>query len=205
MYKEVLYPEQIENLWLLELFKKEFYLAWGTAIALQLWHRKSIDFDLFSPNIIRNSHILKILEKHNYSVERVLVDNKWEELTCIIWGTKVSFIHYPFKIDLSDTLNFENMKIPNLKTLWAMKLYTLWRRGKWKDYVDIFFLCQQIKLTEISDLAELIFGGWYNEKLMREQLCYFDDIDYTEEVEYLWKDISREEIQNWLKEWVLKN
>jgi hypothetical protein len=47
MCPEILNPDQTELLPLLKLFRREFYLVGGTAIALQLGHRESIDFDLF--------------------------------------------------------------------------------------------------------------------------------------------------------------
>jgi hypothetical protein len=64
MFKEILYPEQVKNIEILSLFSKDFYLAGGTAIALQIGHRKSIDFDLFSSQVISNSKILRELQKH---------------------------------------------------------------------------------------------------------------------------------------------
>ncbi len=86
--------------------------------------------------------------------------------------------------------------MPDLSILGAMKFYTLGRRGKWKDYVDIFFLFRfGYTLTRLSKNADTIFGGLYNEKLLREQLCYFDDIDYSEQVEYFQDHPSDESIQ----------
>ncbi len=69
----------------------------------------------------------------------------------------------------------------------------------WKDYVDIYFLFNAwYTLIQISDLAEKIFEGWYNEKLLREQLCYYKDIDYSEEVDYLSENIEKCKIKNYL-------
>lgn len=198
MFKEILYPEQIENLRILEIFSKDFYLAWGTAISLQIGHRKSIDFDLFSSKPIDNSKILRILQKEKFTVSHTLIDNKWEELTCILWGTKVTFLYYPFGISLDSKNTFWGIQLPELLVLWAMKFYTLGRRWKWKDYVDVYFLFQKYTLKQISEVAESIFTGWYNEKLLREQLCYFKDIDFSEEVEYLWETLSQEQIQKFL-------
>jgi hypothetical protein len=48
MYSEILSPKQIELLPFIQKLSPEFYLAGGTAIALQIGHRSSIDFDLFS-------------------------------------------------------------------------------------------------------------------------------------------------------------
>lgn len=199
MFKEVLYKNQLDNIKLLQIFSNKFYLAWWTAIALQLGHRKSIDFDLFSSEDLNNNQILNKLKKEWFKVDRILVDNVWEELTLIIWWIKVTFLYYPFDIVLSKS--FEWIKLPDLLHLWAMKFYTLWRRSKWKDYVDIYFLFKNgYTLRQISDLAEKIFEWWYNEKLLREQLCYYKDIDYTEEVEYIWEPLKNNKIEKYLIE-----
>ena len=47
MHKEILSENQIELLTLVKQFKRDFYLVGGTAIALHIGHRRSIDFDLF--------------------------------------------------------------------------------------------------------------------------------------------------------------
>lgn len=48
MFYNILDKKRLEILPLLENFKKDFYLAGGTGLALQLGHRDSIDFDFFS-------------------------------------------------------------------------------------------------------------------------------------------------------------
>lgn len=199
MFKEILYQKQLDNIKLLEIFSSKFYLAWWTAVALQIWHRKSIDFDLFSKDPINNTQIINTLKKEWFIIDRIMVDNKQEELTLIISWIKVTFLYYPFDIKLSQ--KFLEIKIPNLKILWAMKFYTLWRRSKWKDYVDIYFLFRNwYLLSDISEVAENIFKWWYNEKLLREQLCYYKDIDYSEEIDYLWEKIKNKDIENYLIE-----
>ncbi len=66
-----------------------------------------------------------------------------------------------------------------------MKAYALGRRAKWKDYVDLYFILQRHTIKEILTQTKRIFAGAFSEVNFREQLSYFDDIDYTEEVEYI--------------------
>ena len=67
-----------------------------------------------------------------------------------------------------------------------MKAYALGRRAKWKDYVDLYFILRDHHtILEISTKATEIFKGDFNTKLFREQLCYFEGINYDEVVEYL--------------------
>ncbi len=76
--------------------------------------------------------------------------------------------------------------MPELLTLAAMKAYALGRRAKWKGYVDLYVLFQgYVTFQQVTFQAKNIFGGAFNERLLREQMCYFDDIDYTEAVDFL--------------------
>ncbi len=73
------------------------------------------------------------------------------------------------------------------------------RRAKWRDYVDLYFILKDHHdLKEISARAGEIFGAYFNEKLFREQLCFFDDIDHSEKVEYVDDDIDEVKIRNFL-------
>ena len=55
-----------------------------------------------------------------------------------------------------------------------------------------------IDLRKISSKAAEIFGNSFNAKLFREQLCYFDDIDYSEKVEYVGEEVDDETIKIFL-------
>ena len=61
MHKEILSPAQKKLLPLIKKFNKNFYLTGGTAIALHLGHRRSIDFDLFTRDGFNNSDLRKRL------------------------------------------------------------------------------------------------------------------------------------------------
>ncbi|MDD2487623.1 MAG: nucleotidyl transferase AbiEii/AbiGii toxin family protein [Candidatus Gracilibacteria bacterium] len=198
MYNIVLDKNQISLLPLLKTFQKDFYLVGGTAMALNLYHRKSIDFDLFSKKEIKQNSIINNIIKLGYKIEHTLVNNK-DELTVIISGVKVTFLYFPFEIDSSDFLIDEIIKAPDLLTLASMKAYAIGRRSKWKDYVDMYFLLKNgYSIENISEKANSIFGGAFEEKLFRQQLCYFDDIDYTEQVEYIGENIDDTEIKKYL-------
>ena len=73
-----------------------------------------------------------------------------------------------------------------LLDLAAMKAYALGRRSKWKDYVDLYFLLTKyFTLEQVCERATTIFGELFSEKMFRAQLSYFDDVDYTEQVDYI--------------------
>ncbi len=71
MHKEILTKEQIELLPLVHEFIKDFGLVGGTAIALQIGHRRSIDFDLFSLKEFDNAKIRKIIIKNGWKIGKV--------------------------------------------------------------------------------------------------------------------------------------
>lgn len=182
MHLKILDRHQAELLPFLSVFKKEFGLTGGTAIALHIGHRQSIDFDLFSIKPFSNLTLQrKILKEKN--IEHVLVDTDGE-YTIIINGVKVTFLYYPFFINFPDNLN-NFIKIADLITLAALKAYALGRRAKWKDYVDLYFIMKDYYgINEIVNKSKNIFGENFNEKNFRAQLAYFDDIDYSEKIIY---------------------
>ncbi len=198
MHKEILSKNQIELLPLLKLFKREFYLVGGTAIALHLGHRRSIDFDLFkSGKLVVNRIINKIsLFDTNFKITR-RVD---EQINLIVNNVNFTFFEYPYSIDVN--CKFEDViKLPDLLNLAAMKAFALGRRSKWKDYVDLFFILRDHhSIKEIIEIANKIYGQLFSEKLFRAQLCYFEDVDFSEEIEYLVNKPKYEEIKKFLLE-----
>jgi len=183
MHKEVLTKEQVSLLPLIKSFSQNFGLVGGTAIALYLGHRRSIDFDLFTNEEFENLKIRREILKFR-RIERVLRDEDGQ-YTIIIDGVRFTFFCYPFKINFSK--NFDGaIKLPDLLTLAAMKVHALGRRAKWKDYVDLYFVMKKLGgLGKIIKKARQIFSSEFNEKMFRVQLAYFKDIDYTEKIIWL--------------------
>lgn len=197
MFKDILTGEQQRLLNLVKLFRHDFYLAGGTAIALQIGHRRSIDFDLFSGKSLKTVKIINTITRDKHRIDATLEESP-EELTMIIDGIKMTFMEYPFDIRLSVNLD-DVIKMPDLITLAATKAYSLGRRSKWKDYVDLYFILRDyFPLQEVSAEAKKIFGGGFNERLFREQLCYFEDIDYSEEIEFVRETVDNKVIQGFL-------
>lgn len=199
MHKEILSDAQLGLLPLMKTFKREFYLVGGTAIALYLGHRRSIDYDLFKRNPIDHQKNLKKFEKANKQV--LVTRHNAFQMNLMVDGVKVTFFQYSYDIEAKQ--EFEKIfRLPSLLDLAAMKAFAIGRRSKWKDYVDLYFLItEHFSISQISRRAEEIFGGLFLEKQFRAQLVYFEDVDYTEEVEYLISDApTNEQIQTKLIE-----
>lgn len=196
MHPEILSKEQHEILTVVSLFKREYYMVGGTAIALQIAHRRSIDFDLFKTTTINRKKILDTIHKTGFDY-KVNYTNQ-EQLNLTIHGVKFTFFQFPYPIP--HPLPFEkHLYMPTLLDLAAMKAFALGKRSKWKDYVDLYFLIKyHFSITEISDRALVYFIDLFSEKLFRNQLAYHTNINYEEEVEYLVTPIPMEAIKAFL-------
>ena len=196
MHSEIFNSNQSSLLPFVKQFKREFYLVGGTAVALHIGHRRSVDFDLFKTGPLRPEKILQKISSFKYQF--VITRRVTEQLNININDVKFTFYQYPFNIPATEILE-DFLRLPQLIDLAAMKVYALGRRSKWKDYVDIYFILKDhFSIKQISDRASDIFGQLFSEKLFRAQLCYFDDIDYSESVEFLNQPVPQEVIKNFL-------
>ncbi|MFZ1721664.1 MAG: nucleotidyl transferase AbiEii/AbiGii toxin family protein [Microgenomates group bacterium] len=182
MFKNILSTQQLELLPLMKQFSSQFGLVGGTAIALQIGHRSSIDFDLFTFGSFDHDLVRDTVRNH-FPIKKTLIENP-NELTILTNKVKVTFYSYPFKISFDQRFD-DIISLPSLLTLATMKAFALNRRAKWKDYVDLFFIFKHYTLQDVVNAATTIFGDEFNQKLFREQLSFFEDIDYTESIEYL--------------------
>ncbi len=182
MHESVLSDQQKKLLSLIRKFSPEFGLVGGTAIALQIGHRKSIDFDLAKTGEIKNDTIADTIRQFT-PIEHTLIDEP-NELTVVANSVKLTFFKYPFKIKFQKQFK-QYISMPDLLTLGSMKAYALGRRAKWKDYVDLFFILKKYSLSDLVKNTKNIFKNEFNEKFFREQLSYFKDIDYSEQIDYV--------------------
>ena len=196
MHTEIFNINQVALLPLVKQFKKEFYLVGGTAIALHIGHRRSIDFDLFKLGPLKPKSIIQTISDFDFPY--IVTRRVTEQLNVNIHNVKFTFFQYPFKVRANENLE-DILRLPTLIDLAAMKAYALGRRSKWKDYVDIYFILKDhFTVKQISDRTTELFGQLFSEKLFRAQLSYFGDIDYTEAIEYLVHPVPEEEIKSFL-------
>ena len=195
LYTNIFSEEQKDLLPFIQSFEKEYYLVGGTAIALQIGHRESIDFDMFKLGNVSKNKIVKQIEEFGLTYKLIFANA--ESFHIIINGVKITFFQYPFKIPVKKTEL--GIKMPNLLHLAAMKAYALGRRAKWKDYLDLYIILKDFHdLESIIKTTETIFKNMFSAKLFRQQLCYFKDIDYTEEVAFTADSIDIEAVKQFL-------
>ncbi len=182
----------------LAAFAPPFVLAGGTAIMLQIGHRKSFDFDCFcEPETLPANLVRKIRRVLGNSI---IVKRKTSEFITVVTPQQVeiTFVCHPYK-PLQKPIKTSGIPLFHLDDLAANKAYTLGRRPAWRDYVDLFFFMKQkvYSIKKIIELAEEKFGGEFNSKLFCQQLTYFDDVIITD-TEFLKHSYAVKQIQNFL-------
>jgi hypothetical protein len=197
MHLEILSAQQRELLPFIAHFKRSFYLVGGTAIALYIGHRHSIDFDLFTVKKLNKSRIRKKVFELPYS-KKTLFDDV-DQAHFYINEVKVTFFQYPYPVEHPAMLD-GIITMPSLLSLSAMKAFALGRRAKWKDYVDLYFMLKNyFAVNDISIEADRIYGQLFSEKLFRLQLAFHKDIDYSEPVEYMpGFEVTEQEVKDFL-------
>lgn len=107
MHLEILSKEQQDLLPVLSQFKREYYLVGGTAIALHIGHRESIDFDLFKEKDIRKKDVYSKLKSIDYKVSFA----DYNQINMLSNGVKITFFSFPYQVPLNSELrSFKNAR-----------------------------------------------------------------------------------------------
>lgn len=162
---------------LLKEFKNEFYLAGGTALALQLGHRKSFDFDFFALNEFNPTNLQKkaVVIFKNYKLNILQLEN--DTFTILINNAiKISFFKIADK-PITSLIESEWFYICNELEIGAMKISAL-LRAAYRDYIDIYFLLKKYKLEEIINLCERKYP-FFEVSVYLKALASYDDLEIT--------------------------
>ncbi len=183
----------------LSRFSSEGVLAGGTAIALQIGHRRSYDFDIFTYKPLQKGLYQKLKRVFGNNVFKTFESR--QQLNVSVAGEiKITFYYEGFGPSL-DTIKTKGIDLLDLRDLASNKALTLGGRGKWRDYVDLYFLIKEkwVVLGSIIDMAEKRFGGEFSRKLFLEQLMYTNDLGMFE-IEFLRDKVTEREIGNFFEE-----
>jgi hypothetical protein len=202
MHYEVLDKKTKDIFEKFSFLKDAFYLAGGTALALQLGHRISIDLDFFSDEPIKKT-LLKTIESKVKKVDSVVVNNK-KELTVYIDSIKITFLHYPF-IHKHNLVKNNIIPLASIYEIASMKAYTLGRRVSLKDYIDLYFILSSdvTNITSIIADAIAIYGDTFNDRLFCEQLLSSEEAD-EESIVWLAKEVSKTEMKEFFLNLIVK-
>lgn len=132
----------------LEKWLKSYYLAGGTALALQYGHRESIDLDFFSEKKINTGLLIKKLSTIG---KFKLINEEENTVEGILDGVKVSFMSYPYMLVVPKEKFFTNIFLAGVLDIALMKLNAVAGRNTKKDFIDLYFFLQK----ENKDLSWL--------------------------------------------------
>lgn len=153
-----------------------FYLAGGTALSLQLGHRRSVDLDFFSPT--EDIPTLRtVLEESLAVFHPTLADSAWGNLVYLAKDVRVGFYGYgfPFVARLIET---ENLRLASVEDIALMKLDALLSRAARKDFYDLYFICQKIPLRKLLDLAPQKYANVRDFEVQSvKRLVYFENAE----------------------------
>lgn len=167
------------------------YLAGGTAIALQLGHRKSNDLDFFTPTKFSE---IAWEEKLKEDLKLKTNQRDWQTIAGNIGSVKFSLFYYSNKL-IEKLIPWNGVFLASLPDLAAIKLDTVISRGAKRDLIDIYFLVKKYSLPKLFTFYEQKYGNFSDREIMiKKALVYFDDADKDEDPQMLanisWKTIK---------------
>ncbi len=170
---------------------KDFFLVGGTALALQLGHRISIDLDLFTQLPFDQNFLLSELEsKYKFQLD---YESK-NTLKGEIKNVKVDFIAHNYPL-VKPLIRKEGVRMASPEDIAAMKLNAVSGNGtRLKDFIDIAYLSPILTLSQMVDAYEGKYAS-RNPLMLLKALEYHNDINFKEIIEmldgkYQWKNIE---------------
>lgn len=153
-----------------------FYLAGGTALALQLGHRDSVDFDFFRSDSFETSNMFDLLQTAFAGNEVVKVQDERDTITVMVEEVvKLSFMTYPYPL-LRPLVDAGPFQMADIIDIGCMKLSAITGRAAMKDYVDMYFILQQVPLSELLEHCEMKLPR-LDRALILKSLVFFGDIE----------------------------
>ncbi|MBN1483869.1 MAG: nucleotidyl transferase AbiEii/AbiGii toxin family protein [Chloroflexia bacterium] len=135
-------------------FSQRFYLAGGTALALQLGHRTSLGLDFFS-NVdeLLPQSCAEIISALEQQFVLQILEEAIGRLMLIVEGSHMHFFGYGYPL-LAPTVSLEGLSLAGLLDIGLIKMDAIAGRGARKDFYDLYFLAQQIPLDEILERGQ---------------------------------------------------
>lgn len=179
----------------------DFYMAGGTALALQFKHRQSIDLDWFSQKPF-SSH--KLIEFFSSIGELVVNFESEDTLHLVLDGVKISLFYYPYDL-LRPLIQYANgVFLASDIDIACMKLQAISSRGSKKDFIDLYFLLKKYSLGEMLDYFDKKYAKVkYNHLHLLKSLVFFDDAE-SEPMPIMLTAISWNEVKEKISQAVKK-
>jgi hypothetical protein len=180
-----------------ELKEYGFYLAGGTALALIIGHRDSIDFDFFTEKEFDTEKLFDDLVSvfSPHQITRTQVEKNTLSIL-VDEHIKISFFTYKYSL-LEETTKTEYFDIASLSDIACMKVNAVVNRATLKDYIDLYFILKQKTLSEIMESLKIKMPE-LDTLLALKSIIYFGDIDANEPIIFKTEKVSLEEIKTFL-------
>ena len=168
-----------------------YYLAGGTALALQIGHRTSTDLDWFTAE-----HLLESTEREALRLtlgkvgEFEVTREQDEQLYSRLTGADVSFIyqHHPL---LEATVDYAGVPLASPTDIGVMKLAAINSRGTRRDFVDVYCLRDIAPLEKLLQLAEIKYADRPSFlDITVRALAYFVDAEQQPMPRLFWKNVQ---------------
>lgn len=186
MHDDALPPEQRRALLALKpAADRDFYLAGGSALCLRLAHRRSLDLDLFHTGQFDADQLLRDLRDAGVQAQNAKTQRStlWFELE----GVETSLMYFDYAT-LEKPAPMLGIPVASLADIAAMKVEAISSRGARKDFVDLYFICQErdFGLAGALKAFETRFASASPDLLHRvKALTYFDDAEREPELQML--------------------
>ena len=195
MFKETLFGNSEETLAVLgkSRLMDNAYLAGGTACALQLGHRISVDLDFFTREEFDSKELIKSLQKiSDFKIDQ----QKWGTILGTMNEIRFSIFVYNYPVLFHYKLAYK-INILDLRDIAAMKIDAIATRGIKRDFIDLYFICQSgISLKEALSFYDSKYGILSSNIVhIQKSLVYFVDADTAQMPEMLqeidWGKVKR--------------
>lgn len=175
-----------------------FYLAGGTALALQLGHRKSFDLDFFSP-VEDIPSIRPVLMRALKPFNPILADAAWGNLVFVADGVRVGF--YGYSYDMVGAFIFaDGTRLASMEDIGLMKLDSILGRASRKDFHDLYAICQQLPLRLLLNYSPQKYPNVRDfEAQVVRRLVYFERAEQEEPIPLI-QVIAWETVKQYFRE-----
>lgn len=163
--------ELLKKLGFLERYR--FYLAGDTALALQIEHRTSLDFDFYTGQVFDSRKLREEFDKIFRKVQEIYVAE--DTLGLEVNGIGISFFRYPYPL-IRPLQKVESVYVASSEDIAAMKIIAISQRGIKRDFIDIYFLIKKFGLKKIIKFTKEKYP-MFNIYVGLQGLVYFKDAD----------------------------
>ena len=180
---------------------QEAYLAGGTAAALQLGHRISVDFDFFTTKEFMPKEIFAALSKLGS------FDEEQESKGTLLGkfeGVNFSLFVYKYPL-IFPAQKYLSVSIADIRDIASMKIDAIASRGAKRDFIDLYFICKSgYQLTDILDFYDKKYGRLSSNRIhIQKSLVFFNDAE-PDEMPRMLKDVKWGKVKEFFEEEIKK-